>query len=62
MTAYAGRLQTQEVLTNQIAWAVYQRAQAVRVRIVSRHTCSLVRGVRQRDMEMKTEAVIGKFN
>ena len=55
VSVYAGRLQTQEHLTEQIARVLSKRAMEVSVRVKSYHSCSMIRGVRQHDMQMATE-------
>ena len=55
---YAARLQTQEHLTEQIAGIVVQKALEVWVTVEGQHTCSMIRGVRQPSMRMRTEVHI----
>ena len=60
---YARRLQIQERLTEQIADAVMQEADAEGVGVVIRakHLCMMMRGVEKQNSEMVTSAVLGSF-
>ena len=60
---YARRLQIQERLTEQIAGAVMQEADAEGVGVVIRakHLCMMMRGVEKQNSEMVTSAVLGSF-
>lgn len=60
---YARRLQTQELLGEQIRDALTSRlkTQAAGVVITSRHACMGIRGVRQPDAEMVTSSLSGLF-
>jgi len=60
---YARRLQIQERLTEQIADAVMEEAEAEGVGVVIRakHLCMMMRGVEKQNSEMVTSAVLGSF-
>ena len=60
---YARRLQIQERLTEEIANAVMEEAQAEGVGVVIRakHLCMMMRGVEKQNSEMTTSAVLGSF-
>jgi GTP cyclohydrolase I len=60
---YARRLQTQEILGEQIRDALIARlrTQAAGVVITSHHSCMGIRGVRQPDAEMVTSSLSGLF-
>lgn len=60
---YARRLQTQEILGEQIRDALTARlkTQAAGVVITARHACMGIRGVRQPDAEMVTSSLAGLF-
>lgn len=62
--AYARRLQIQEKLTNQIAYAVqkYTDAQGVAVVIEAQHLCMMMRGVQKQNSIMTTSCVLGEFH
>lgn len=60
---YARRLQTQEILGEQIRDALTSRlkTQAAGVVITAHHACMGIRGVRQPDAEMVTSSLAGRF-
>jgi len=60
---FARRLQIQERLTEQVAQAVLQEAQAEGVGVVMecRHLCMMMRGVEKQNSVMTTSAVLGSF-
>ncbi len=60
---YARRLQIQERLTDQIAAAVMEEANAEGVGVVidAQHLCMKMRGVEKQHSEMTTSAVLGSF-
>ena len=60
---FARRLQIQERLTEEIANAVMEEAQAEGVGVVIRakHLCMMMRGVEKQNSEMTTSAVLGSF-
>ena len=60
---FARRLQIQERLTEQVAQAVLEEAQAEGVGVVMecRHLCMMMRGVEKQNSVMTTSAVLGSF-
>lgn len=66
MRVFAKRLQTQEVLTNQIASCLFNNQmlapQATIVRISAHHTCMAVRGVRSPGTITETMCIYGALN
>jgi len=60
---FARRLQIQERMTEEIANAVMEEAQAEGVGVVIRakHLCMMMRGVEKQNSEMTTSAVLGSF-
>jgi len=60
---FARRLQIQERLTEQVAQAVLQEAQAEGVGVVMecRHLCMMMRGVEKQNSVMTTSVVLGSF-
>jgi len=60
---FARRLQIQERLTEQVAQAVLDEAQAEGVGVVMecRHLCMMMRGVQKQNSVMTTSAVFGSF-
>ena len=60
---FARRLQIQERLTEQVATAIQDAAQAEGVGVVFRckHLCMMMRGVEKQNSEMVTSAVLGSF-
>ena len=60
---YARRLQIQERLTEQIAYAVQNtiRADGVGVMIEARHLCMMMRGVEKQNSMMVTSSLLGGF-
>jgi len=60
---YARRLQLQERLTEQIAYAVMKAidAEGVGVAIDARHLCMMMRGVEQQHSVFVTSALLGSF-
>ena len=60
---YARRLQIQERLTEEVAAAVQEAAQAEGVGVVfsCRHLCMMMRGVEKQNSEMTTSAMLGSF-
>ncbi len=60
---YARRLQIQERLTEQIAYAVHDsiRADGVGVMIEARHLCMMMRGVEKQNSMMVTSSLLGVF-
>ena len=61
---FARRLQIQERLTEQVAQAVLQEAQAEGVGVVMecRHLCMMMRGVEKQNSVMITSSVLGSFH
>ena len=62
--AYARRLQIQEKLTNEIAYAIqkYTNAGGVAVVIEAQHLCMMMRGVQKQNSVMTTSCVLGEFH
>lgn len=60
---YARRLQIQEKLTKEIAWAVQEvtDAKGVAVQISANHLCMMMRGVAKQNSEMSTSVMLGAF-
>ena len=60
---FARRLQIQERLTEQVAEAIQDAANAEGVGVVfrCRHLCMMMRGVEKQDSEMVTSAMLGSF-
>ena len=60
---FARRLQIQERLTEQVAQAIMQEAQAEGVGVVMecRHLCMMMRGVEKQNSVMTTSVVLGSF-
>lgn len=60
---FARRLQIQERLTDQIAEAIMDSANAegVGVKMECRHLCMMMRGVEKQNAVMKTSALLGSF-
>jgi GTP cyclohydrolase I len=60
---FARRLQIQERLTEQVAMAVLEEAQAEGVGVVMecRHLCMMMRGVEKQNSVMTTSVVLGSF-
>ena len=60
---FARRLQIQERLTEQVAEAIRDAAQAEGVGVVftCRHLCMMMRGVEKQNSEMTTSAMLGSF-
>ena len=60
---FARRLQIQERLTEQVAAAIQDAAQAEGVGVVFRckHLCMMMRGVEKQNSEMVTSAMLGSF-
>jgi GTP cyclohydrolase I len=60
---YARRLQIQERLTEQIAYAIEEAidAQGVGVMIEARHLCMMMRGVEKQHSSAVTSAMLGLF-
>jgi GTP cyclohydrolase I len=60
---FARRLQIQERLTEQVAQAVMESAEAEGVGVVieSRHLCMMMRGVEKQNSVMTTSVVLGSF-
>jgi GTP cyclohydrolase I len=60
---YARRLQIQERLTEQIAYAIEEAidAQGVGVMIEARHLCMMMRGVEKQNSMMVTSSLLGTF-
>jgi GTP cyclohydrolase I len=60
---FARRLQIQERLTEQVAQAVLQEAEAEGVGVVMecRHLCMMMRGVQKQNSVMTTSVVLGSF-
>ena len=60
---FARRLQIQERMTEEIANAVMQEADAEGVGVVikAKHLCMMMRGVEKQNSEMTTSAVLGSF-
>ena len=60
---FARRLQIQERLTEQVAGAILQEAQAEGVGVVMecRHLCMMMRGVEKQNSVMTTSVVLGSF-
>lgn len=60
---FARRLQIQERLTEQVAEAIQDAAQAEGVGVVftCRHLCMMMRGVEKQNSEMVTSAMLGSF-
>ncbi|MDD4016539.1 MAG: GTP cyclohydrolase I FolE [Kiritimatiellae bacterium] len=60
---FARRLQIQERLTEQVAEAILQEAQAEGVGVVMecRHLCMMMRGVEKQNSVMTTSVVLGSF-
>lgn len=63
VTGYAARLQSQEILSSQVADALVSRlkTQAAGCVITAHHACMGIRGVRQPDAVMTTSSLRGKF-
>ena len=61
---FARRLQIQERLTDQIAHAILEEADAEGVGVVMecRHLCMMMRGVEKQNSVMTTSAVLGSFS
>jgi GTP cyclohydrolase I len=60
---FARRLQTQEVLTKQIAdcMMTYTKARGVGVVIEAQHLCMMMRGVEKQNSSMITSCLLGEF-
>jgi GTP cyclohydrolase IA len=60
---YARRLQIQEQLTEQIAYAIQDsvKADGVGVVIEARHLCMMMRGVEKQNSQMLTSSLLGVF-
>ncbi len=60
---YARRLQIQERLTEQIAYAIHDsiKADGVGVMIEARHLCMMMRGVEKQNSMMVTSSLLGVF-
>ncbi|OHD71438.1 MAG: GTP cyclohydrolase I FolE [Spirochaetes bacterium RBG_16_49_21] len=60
---YAQRLQTQERLTDQIAYAIHDSIEThgVGVVIEARHLCMMMRGIEKQNSKMITSSVLGVF-
>ncbi len=60
---YAQRLQTQERLTDQIAYAIQDNIDTYGVGVVieARHLCMMMRGIEKQNSKMITSSVLGVF-
>lgn len=60
---FAARLQVQERLTDEVATALYDtlKPRGVGVYLQASHLCSCIRGVKNKDMKMKTVSLKGEF-
>jgi GTP cyclohydrolase IA len=63
LEVYARRLQVQERLTQQVAWAIQEalRPRGVAVMLQAAHFCMMMRGVEKQSSKTVTSAVLGEF-
>ena len=63
LEVYARRLQVQERLTQQVAWAIQEalRPRGVAVMLEAAHFCMMMRGVQKQNSKTVTSALLGEF-
>jgi GTP cyclohydrolase IA len=63
LEVYARRLQVQERLTQQVAWAIQEalRPRGVAVMLEAAHFCMMMRGVEKQNSKTVTSALLGEF-
>jgi GTP cyclohydrolase I len=63
LEVYARRLQVQERLTQQVAWALQEalRPRGVAVLLEASHFCMMMRGVEKQNSKTVTSALLGEF-
>lgn len=63
LEVYARRLQVQERLTQQVAWALQEalRPRGVAVLLEAAHFCMMMRGVEKQNSKTVTSALLGEF-
>jgi GTP cyclohydrolase I len=63
LEVYARRLQVQERLTQQVAWAIQEalRPRGVAVMLEAAHFCMMMRGVEKQNSKSVTSALLGEF-
>ncbi|HSB78143.1 MAG TPA: GTP cyclohydrolase I FolE [Candidatus Methylomirabilis sp.] len=63
LEVYARRLQVQERLTQQVAWAIQEalRPRGVAVLLEASHFCMMMRGVEKQNSKTVTSALLGEF-
>ncbi len=63
LEVYARRLQVQERLTQQVAWAIQEALQprGVAVMLEAAHFCMMMRGVEKQNSKTVTSALLGEF-
>ena len=63
LEVYARRLQVQERLTQQVAWAIQDalRPRGVAVMLEAAHFCMMMRGVEKQNSRTVTSALLGEF-
>ena len=63
LEVYARRLQVQERLTQQVAWAIQEalRPRGVAVMLEASHFCMMMRGVEKQNSKTVTSSLLGEF-
>ncbi len=63
LEVYARRLQVQERLTQQVAWAIQEalRPRGVAVMLEAAHFCMMMRGIEKQNSKTVTSALLGEF-